>query len=125
MLAWPGDASTEERLALDLPLAAIREMTREATTRAKKGFNSVRDAIAGKLTKPRTIFGDEPESWVDAVPETDFRAALGAQAKAHGWFKSREGGAFLGDLVCGHCDAMRTTPTMAVINGLRAFAHNA
>jgi putative ATP-dependent endonuclease of OLD family len=125
VLAWSGGVATEERLALDLPLPAIREMTREATSRAKKGFNSVRDALAGKLEKPKAIFGEEPEAWVDAVSEEEFRSAFGAQAKARGWFKSREGGAFLGGLVCSHWTAVKMTPTMTVINGLWAFANNA
>lgn len=125
VLAWPGGVSTEERLALDLPLPAIREMTKEATIRAKKGLNSVRDALAGNIGKPKTIFRDEPEAWVDVVSEADFRAALGAQAKTHGWFKSRDGGAYLGGLVCDHWDALESTKTMAVIDGLWEFVHDA
>lgn len=125
MLTWDGRVSTEERLALDLPVDALREMTWAATDRAKKGLNSVRDALAGALGLPRADFGDDPRAWMDPVPEAAFRTALGAQAKAHGWFKSQEGGAFLGDLVWAHREAMAATPTMAVINGLRTFAHGA
>jgi energy-coupling factor transporter ATP-binding protein EcfA2 len=127
VLAWPGGVSLEERLALDIPLDAIREMTKRAAAFAKRGTRSVRDALADLLKIPRANFGEEPETWVDAGDEGKFRSALGKLAKEerHAWFKSREGGAFLGCLVCTHWKAMETTPTICVLEDLWSFTHDA
>lgn len=126
LLAWPGGVSTEERLALDFPLDAVREMTRLAVAGAKRGARSVKDALADRLRIARPQFSEDPETWVDASDEQAYRLALGKLAKEerHAWFKSREGGAALGRLVCTHGKAMMSTPTMAVIKALKSFAHD-
>lgn len=124
VLAWPGAASTEERLSLDLPVGAIAQMTRIAAYRAEKGYRSVRDALADELKLQRTHFGADPEKWVAATCEHDFRRALGSMAKKHGWFKSREGGVRLGELLLANLGQMKDTGTVGVVNDLRAFAHN-
>jgi putative ATP-dependent endonuclease of OLD family len=126
VLAWPDGVCTEQRLATDLPLAAVKQMTVMATTSAKKGARSVRDAIADSLQVGRdTLAEDAPETWPEAVDAEKFRAVLGAIAKQekHAWFKSREQGAFLGDLVTEHWSTIGSTPTHDVIGRLRSFAH--
>lgn len=125
VLAWPDGVCTEERLAADLPLAAIKQMTVMAATSAKKGSRSVRDAIADSLQVPRPGLDEhDPASWPDAVDEVKFRVALGTIAKQekHAWFKSREQGAFLGRLVTDHWDEIKSS-TRDVVEALRKFAH--
>jgi len=126
VLAWPGGVSTEERLAMDLPKDSIRHMTRVAASSAKKGIRSVRDALTRRLGVARTTFGEDPEVWVDAVAEPDFRSALGSLAKQqqHGWFKTRENGAFLGRLVASNWEALLGTPTRQLVDALRTFTHD-
>jgi hypothetical protein len=126
VLAWPGGVSTEQRLATDLPLTAVKQMAVMATTSAKKGARSVRDAIADKLHVGREALAlDAPETWVDAVDAGEFRTALGTIAKQekHAWFKSREQGAFLGGLITEHWTEIEGTPTHAVIGELRSYLH--
>lgn len=126
VLAWPGGVSTEQRLAADLPIPALKEMAVMATTSAKKGARSVRDAIADNLQVARSeLAEDAPEAWVDVVDTTKFRAALGTVAKQekHAWFKSREQGAFLGRLITKHWTSINATPTHELISKLKAFVH--
>lgn len=127
VLAWPGGVSTEERLALDLPLEGVREMTKLAAGFARRGPRSVHDALADRLDIHRADLGEDPEGWVDAAAEQNYRSNFGRLAKEerHAWFKSREGGAALGRLVCTHRKALETTPTMTVINALWAFVKDA
>jgi putative ATP-dependent endonuclease of the OLD family len=126
VLAWPDGVCTEQRLATDLPLAAVKQMAVMAATTSRKGARSVRDAIADDLHVGRnTLAVDAPESWPDAVDPKKFRAALGTVAKQekHAWFKSHEQGAFLGGLVTEHWSAIAQTPTYEVIGRLRRFVH--
>ena len=127
VLAWPGCVCTEQRLATDLPLQAVRQMAVMATTSAKKGARSVRDAIADNLQVERvTLAEDAPETWVDAVDADRFRTALGtiAMQEKHAWFKSRDQGAFLGALIAEHWTAINATPTHEVIGRLRSYVHD-
>lgn len=126
VLAWPDGVCTEQRLAADLPLAAVKQMTVMATTSAKKGARSVRDAIADSLQVGRnTLAEGTPETWADAVDTDRFRAVLGTIAKQekHAWFKSRDQGAFLGALITEHWSAIGSTPTYDVIDRLRSYVH--
>jgi hypothetical protein len=98
-----------------------------ATTSARKGARSVRDAIADNLKVDRKkLAEDAPEEWVDVVDANKFRMALGALAKEekHGWFKSREQGAFLGGLITKHWTAISATPTHSIIERLRSYVHD-
>jgi len=62
---------------------------------------------------------------LDTAPEDDFRKAFGLVAKEanHAWFKSREKGVFLGQLVHQHWEKIVNTPTGQVISQLKRFAH--
>jgi putative ATP-dependent endonuclease of the OLD family len=126
ILAWPDGMCTEQRLAADLPEAAVKQMTTMAATSAKRGARSVRDAIADRLQVPRAdLSDDDPGSWLSAGDIAKFRAALGVVAKheKHSWFKSREQGSFLGRLVAEHWGALSNTATHRVLARLRTFAH--
>jgi hypothetical protein len=123
VLAWPGGICTEQRLATDLPEAAIVKMAAAADER---GGRCVRDAIADQLKVPRSGLREgDPASWIAAAGAAAFRTAFGdvAKKKNQAWFKSRDQGAFLGTLVAEHWSAISNTPTHEVIVKLKAFAH--
>lgn len=123
VLAWPDGLCTEQRLATDLPIAAIKQMAAMADERGGRG---VRDALADRLKVGRaSLMEDDPASWVDAVDVSAFRTAFGdiAKKKNQAWFKSREQGVFLGRLVAEHWGAIANTPTHDVVGRLRTFAH--
>jgi hypothetical protein len=123
VLAWPDGLCTEQRLAADLPIAAIRQMAVLADDRGGRG---VRDAIADRVGVGRAELKEaEPASWVDAVGASVFRKAFGdvAKKKNQAWFKSREQGAFLGSLVAKYWSDLADTPTHHVIGSLRTFVH--
>ncbi|MBI2378015.1 MAG: AAA family ATPase [Deltaproteobacteria bacterium] len=82
-LAWPGGVATEERLALDLPLAGLKAMVEMAarSPKASGGPRAVRDAVAAAIgLKPNSLDADRPSSWVDAVDEQNFRKKFGSIA---------------------------------------------
>ncbi len=121
ILSWPGGFCTEQRLAADLPDAAIKAMAAKADERGGRG---VRDALAGQLgVKPATLTEGEPTKWPDEAGMAPFRAALGEVAKKKGWFKSPELGGFLGALVAEHFASITNTPTHEIVCRLKAFAH--
>lgn len=124
VLAWPGGICTEQRLASDLPIEAIRKMTEVAAERAGRGL---RDALANRLNvPPSTLNDDDPSSWIDLVDEAQFRSAFGdvAKQKKQAWFKSRSQGAYLGNLVTEHWAEIDKTPTHEVIGRLRSYVHD-
>lgn len=123
VLAWPGGLCTEQRLAADLPEAAIMRMAAAADALGGRG---VRDALADQLNVPRSALREgDPASWISAAGLAAFRTAFGdvAKKKNQAWFKSRERGTFLGALVAEHWIEIANTPTYEVIGGLRTFAH--
>jgi NAD(P)-dependent dehydrogenase (short-subunit alcohol dehydrogenase family) len=124
VLAWPGGVCTEQRLAMDLPEAAILQMAAEAD---ELGGRSVRDALADELKVSRSMLKErDPASWINAAGTARFRTAFGnvAKKKNQAWFKSREQGAFLGRLVAEHWSEIAGTPTHDVIARLRSFVHD-
>jgi hypothetical protein len=123
VLAWPGGLCTEQRLAADLPEAAISQMAAVADERGGRG---VRDALADQLKVSRSAFKEgDPSTWIGSAGVAAFRTAFGdvAKKKNRAWFKCRDQGAFLGRLVAEHWSALATTPTHEVITKLKAFAH--
>lgn len=121
VLQWPGGVCTEQRLAADLPEAAIAQM---AVAAEERGGPYVRDALAHQLGLSRAALKEgDPASWLGAAGVAAFRPAFGKVADEKGWFKSRDGGAFLGGLVALHWLAIADTPTHEVIAKLKAFAH--
>lgn len=123
VLAWPGGMCTEQRLAADLPEAAITQM---AALADEHGGRSVRDALADQLKVSRsTLKEGDPQSWIDAAGLDAFRTAFGdvAKRKNQAWFKTPQQGFFLGRLITEHWDAITDKPTHEVIGKLRAFAH--
>jgi putative ATP-dependent endonuclease of OLD family len=123
VLAWPGGLCTEQRLAADLPEAAITKMAEVADERGGRG---VRDALADQLKVSRSALKEgEPASWIGAAGVAAFRTAFGdvAKKKNQGWFKSRDQGAFLGKLIAEHWSAIANTPTHDVVGKLRNFPH--
>ncbi len=92
----------------------------------ERGGRSVREALADQLGAPRASLKEgDPASWITAKGLDAFRKAFGdlAKKKNQAWFKTRDQGAFLGDLIAQHWDAIPNTPTHEVIGKLRAFAH--
>ena len=132
LLEWEGGTCTEQRLALDLPQKALREMVALATRSPKsKGLRSVRDSFAAALQIETKILGEEPASWLEeaqavGVDEARFRTEFGntAKKKAKAWFKTRAVGEELGALVAG-CEAeLESTSTGTVLRDLGSFAHD-
>lgn len=123
VFTWPQGLCTEQCLANDLPEAAITQM---AVIADERGGRVVREALADQLGAARALFKEgDPASWINAKGLDAFRKAFGelAKKKSQAWFKTRDQGAVLGDLIARHWNAIPNTATHEVIGKLRAFAH--
>jgi putative ATP-dependent endonuclease of OLD family len=126
VLAWADGTATEERLVQDLPDAALGALVHLAVHGGKSGgARAVRDAIVDALTLKRdALDASDPDGWVEAVGADSFRETFGGVAKRKGWFKTRSLGRQLGKIVVENWEELSDTPTRAVLDELRSFAHD-
>lgn len=121
IIEWSGGVCTEERLSLDLPLEAVKKMATWAFH--ESNGRGVRDALAAALNVHRdTLSADAPEDWPMAVEEKAFRQAFGRTAKSKGWFKSAEGGYFLGSMISSHWHEIERSATGQCVSALKHFS---
>jgi len=112
-ILWSDKLCLEERIAVDLPADGFRRLLEQTCRR--RSAQSVADAIAQALGLRKTPPNpDRPESWLNGSTDNlSLRHAFGTAAKGTrncpGWFKTIDGGSFLGLLVSEHLDAMAST----------------
>ena len=123
-LVWPDRTCTEQRLALDLPDAALAEMA-ELAVRCK-GFRPVRDGLKDALGLDASVLGDEPREWMEdansaAVDSQRYRETFGERAHKKDWFKKRDVGIELASLIFAHREVCGTNPVGEFLTNLRGF----
>ena len=83
---WSENLSTEQRLAADLPLDALKALV-EAIAH-DRGVTVVAGETLVELGLSRDDHGDTMDSWLESgVPETEVRRGLGQAMKRCGWIK--------------------------------------
>lgn len=100
VVLWPGNMSTEERIAVDIPISYLIDFLNAAAE--EYGDTSVLDAVGKRLGNNVTQYGTDISLWIDnGLSESDIRAAIGQTAKKHlnGWFKDLNSGERLGQIV--------------------------
>jgi len=103
---WQGAMATEERVAMDLPWPALKEMVGLATER--NGADSVCARIGTALGRPVT--SEDPETWcTQGHDEASIRGAIGRASKVGRWFKDIEWGERLGAVVANHYGELEGT----------------
>jgi hypothetical protein len=116
---WPGNCSTEERLFLDLPWAAVRSMIVLAVEfLGKDSVMAVMDnalKAANLPTATAAKLGDDRDR--DAV-----RRVLGKVANEKGWFKDIVRGERLAAIVGPCLDAISQKPIAVGIGAMRRWA---
>ena len=121
---WEGSVAFEERVALDLPWEAVREMLQIVADRSSE--QCVRDAVSCRLDTESELPGSL-DSWEDSV---GLREAIGKYIKEHrdkdslkgkGCFKSIDGGEKLGDLIVQHIDEISQTDIAKKVRELRTW----
>jgi len=95
---WEGSVAIEERIALDLPWEALKDMVALAATIG--GHESVFDSICARLKVKQADIGSNVDAWLQRdISEERIRKAIGASAKEKGWFKRIDHGEDLGRIV--------------------------
>ncbi len=95
VVQWDGGVSTEERISLDLPFAALKELL-EPVVR-DRGEMSVEGSIAARGVPRRNSAPGDLDNWLASLggTETELRVAVGTAAKKGGWYKTVDGGKLL------------------------------
>lgn len=119
---WEGGASTEERVALDVPwdvLMAIIDRARELFVEDVP--EAATDAIAARLQAPP---GSGPEQWLEqGFTHDQIRYAIGQAAKKGGWFKRTDLGEILGRIVVDALPRMADTDLATKLKSLADWAY--
>ncbi|MEJ5202011.1 MAG: ATP-binding protein [Anaerolineales bacterium] len=123
----------EQRLCLDLPIDALTELINEAIKFKKldddiseeRARMSVQDQLceyASGLFSRNSVF-----DFITSLDESnglEFRKLLGKTAKEKGWFKRRDKGEKLGELLSRYLDRMNNTPTEKTIKELEVCCYD-
>jgi putative ATP-dependent endonuclease of OLD family len=139
VVRWAGGVALEERLALDLPEAALKEFVElavEVRGDDEGSLTAVLDAITARLpddVRTPTLIGADPLTWITAARTLEvIRHAVGSAAAGRNvvrtrkeneksWFKDETRGMQLGALVAKHLPAMADTDTFAKLTMMRQF----
>ena len=113
---WPDTCSTEERIFLDLPWDAVREMVGYAQECV--GDESVRAVVNNELSAAEKI---SDLALPAAHDHEAFRCALGQAANSKSWFKTISGGERLAAIIGPHLDAIAAKPLAQKLAELRAW----
>lgn len=98
VLHWVGSAATEERLAQDLPWAALQKLVQLAVE--ERGEQSVIDAVRTRLSVNVALSGADLDEWKAAgATGPDIRQAVGKAAKSGDWYKRIDHGENIGELI--------------------------
>jgi len=100
VVLWEGNASTEERIALDLPWHDLQQLVDSAID--EHGEQPVLSAISQRLGPTIVALGSSLNSWeAKGSSQEGIRRAIGKTAKSakHGWFKDLNSGEVLGRIV--------------------------
>lgn len=105
VIQWSGTVSTEERVALDLPLVKLSQVLNLAIRWISE--DSVLDSVCHQLGNNRRTIGNNIESWLsNGIPHGSIRTAIGTAAKEKEWFKRIDVAEELGEIIA------RTLPTI-------------
>ena len=124
VIQWADSASTEERIAHDLPEKELIRLVRlaiEITEDEEAVLSSIGAQLSG-LTDPLST--PDVMSWISPeTPIDEIRKAIGKAAKKKKWFKSIEHGQRLAELVSELLPQMGETDTAAKTADLEAFSY--
>jgi len=129
---WKGNVSIEERLCLDLPWEAFKELIKSAEEHnGEKIWNEIRSDLTGKgcvLTNEADL-----DALRQDISEETLRKVVGKLAKGYKigekekkrgeWFKRRDKSEDLGRRVARYLDQMQNTDTFRTLNALEQWAY--
>jgi predicted ATP-dependent endonuclease of OLD family len=126
VIVWNGKASTEQRLARDLPVSGLRELIALGTE--LRCLESIRDSMAARLEliekKAEVADPADLSAWLRlGANEERVREAVGLAAKEKEWFKTIEWGQRLGRLLEKHLADMPDTDLAQKLRTLESWCY--
>ncbi|NOH12442.1 MAG: AAA family ATPase [Chloroflexi bacterium] len=127
---WSDELAIEERVCLDIPYKALRDLLDIAIERAAKNgkdTQTVYDAIGSQIGLDAGRFnGDMDELLVFIEDEDPIRRAFGNRAKHknHAWFKRIDYGERLGEVICSYLDDIAGTDLADKIGIIKGFVYD-
>ncbi|MDQ1351096.1 MAG: family ATPase [Acidobacteriota bacterium] len=122
VIYWEGKVAIEERIALDLPWEAVRQIVDLAVK--LKDEQSVFDTICTKLKSNRNSIGTDIDEWKkQGYSENTIRKAIGESAKEGKWFKRVDYGEQLGKIVTSQLNKMPENDLKKKIQALSKWVY--
>lgn len=124
VLQWDGSVSTEGRIALDLPFAALKRLVEGVA--CERGAVSVGDSIAACGVPKPNGNQDNLDDWLatGGCSESELRTAVGAAAKKSGWFKTVDGGKLLAAAVAQELGQIAQSDTAQKLDVLERWCYD-
>lgn len=121
---WGGSVEIERRLCLDLPMAAIGELIERAISLGTSE-QSVWDKLRLRLKQENCIFtlSVDFETLKSEVAEQPLRVCIGKAADDGQWFKRKDKGEALGNLLARYLDRMQDTATAATLREIEDWCY--
>lgn len=120
LFEWPDACSTEERVLRDVSDAAVQRILEIAYD--ERGFESVQDAVRGKLGTNEGLPRQFTEWRVPGRTRSNLRQAI-AEVAMKGWFKRIDSGEQLGAIVAEEISGGLDAPLASVLRGIETWAY--
>ncbi|MCK4765953.1 MAG: AAA family ATPase [Candidatus Aminicenantes bacterium] len=121
LIHWAGEVSTEQRIILDIPWAAVKKVVELAVE--FKGQDSVFDSIRANLGINSKTNQDIDEFKNHGFSEEEIRCAIGRAAKKNNWFKRIDPGKRLGYVLVEEFDDIAGKEIMETISTLKNWIY--
>ncbi len=126
VMLWDGNMATEQRIAADVPLAALQDIANAACIieEERRCVDSCRTALT-KLGGDGNILANMnlAEWQAGGIDESRIRAVIGNSAKVSGWFKDLNTGKMLADIAVAALPQIADTPFGRRVRALEAWVH--
>jgi putative ATP-dependent endonuclease of the OLD family len=122
VIQWSGNASTEERVALDLPLDKLSEVLDLAVRWISE--DSVLDTVCHRLGKNRRTIGNSVDAWLrNGLSEGMIRVSIGQAAKEKEWFKRIDIAEELGKMIARALPGIHSSDLSQKLKQVAAWAY--
>lgn len=123
VLIWEGGMDIERRLCLDLPLSGLKDLV-DLAVNLEGDEKSVWDKIYGNLPEGTSFSRNFKFATLKSeIEEQILRERIGIVAGKEKWFKRRDKGEALGELLARYLDVMQDTPTMTTLRALGKWCY--
>lgn len=122
VILWEENVEIERRLCRDLPMHALKELI-ELAIELNGNTDSVWNEIYRQISQRHSITRDQRFENLQILNEQDLREYIGLAADQGEWFKRRDKGEKLGELVSRYIDTMQGTLTAKTLQAIENWCY--